>query len=125
MAESDNKDFYLGYPTHPRFTINTIITDDLIRVVVQKYEMIIFSNKGDLYGDPDFGCDLETLLHQTKISDSGVKNIINSQISTYIPEISNTNYTLDVRFVEDPENYQDVMIIDFTISEYEITAIIY
>ena len=48
MAEFDFRDAYIGYVGHPRFTINKIITDDLIRVIVQKYEMILFTNKGEL-----------------------------------------------------------------------------
>jgi phage baseplate assembly protein W len=124
MAEFDFRDFYIGYKSHPRFTINKIIVDDIIRVIVQKYEMILFTNKGELLGDPDFGCDLEKLLFETKISAYAVKQIINQQIGAYIPELINTNYTLDVTFEEDPENYQDVMIVKFTITDYEVVAII-
>lgn len=124
MAEFDFRDAYIGYQGHPRFTINKIITDDIIRVIVQKYEMIIFTNKGELLGDPDFGCDLEKLLFETKISAFAVKKIINQQIATYINELTSTNYTLDVTFEEDPENYQDIMIVKFTIADYEVLAII-
>jgi hypothetical protein len=124
MAEFDFRDFYIGYKSHPRFTINKIIVDDIIRVIVQKYEMILFTNKGELLGDPDFGCDLEKLLFETKISAYAVKQIINQQIGSYITELINTNYTLDVTFEEDPENYQDVMIVKFTITDYEVVAII-
>jgi phage baseplate assembly protein W len=124
MAEFDFKDFYIGYEGHPRFTINKIITDDIIRVIVQKYEMILFTNKGELFGDPNFGADLTKLLFETKISAQAVKAIIVSQINTYITELQNTSYTLGVTFQQDPENYQDVMLVDFTLSDYEIKAII-
>jgi phage baseplate assembly protein W len=124
MAEFDFRDFYIGYESHPRFTINKIIVDDLVRVIVQKYEMIIFTNKGELYGDPNFGCDLTKLLFETKISAEGVKGIITNQINEYIPELSLTNYTLDVEFREDPERYQDVMIIDLRFAGYEVNAVI-
>jgi len=124
MAEFDFKDFYIGYEGHPRFTINKIITDDIIRVIVQKYEMILFTNKGELFGDPNFGADLTKLLFETKISAQAVKSIIVSQINAYITELQNTSYTLGVTFQQDPENYQDVMLVDFTLSDYEIKAII-
>lgn len=123
MAEFDFRDMYIGYTGHPKFTINRVIVDDVIRVIVQKYEMILFTNKGELLGDPNFGCDLNKLLHQTKVSAFAVKNIISSQISQYIPEIE-SSYKLDVEFQEDPENFQDVMIVNFTISEYEVNAVI-
>ena len=124
MAEFDFRDAYIGYVGHPRFTINKIITDDLIRVIVQKYEMILFTNKGELLGDPDFGCNLEQLLFETKISAPAVKKLITQQISIYITELTTINYTLDVSFEEDPENYKDVMIVKFTVADYEVLTII-
>lgn len=124
MVEFDFKDFYIGYEGHPRFTINKIITDDIIRVIVQKYEMILFTNKGELFGDPDFGCDLTKLLFETKISSEAVKATIIGQINTYISELQGANYTLDVTFQQYPENYQDVMIVDFTLADYEVKAIV-
>jgi phage baseplate assembly protein W len=124
MAELDFKDHYIGYPGHPKFQLNKIIEDDALRVIVQKYEMIIFTNKGELLGDPDFGCDLILLLHQTKISAQGVKSTIQKQIRKYIPELDLTNYGLEVKIFEDPERYQEVMQIDFKISELEVSAFI-
>ena len=124
MAEFDFRDFYIGYEGHPRFTINKIITDDIIRVIVQKYEMILFTNKGELFGDPNFGCDLTKLLYETKISAEAVKSTIIVQINTYISELQGTNYTLEVTFQQDPENYQDVLQIDFQLADYEVYALI-
>ena len=124
MAEFDFKDHYIGYKGHPRFIINKIVEDDVIRVIIQKYEMLLFTNKGELLGDPDFGCDLPKLLFQTKVSADGVRKIVIQQIRKYIPELSTTNFQLEASFFQDPENYQDVMIVDFTLSDYEVKAIV-
>ena len=123
-GELDFRDFYIGYPGHPEYLIDTIITDDAIRVIVQKIEMILFTNKGEIYGDPNFGCNLETLLFQTNVSAFAVQNVITDQIQKYIPEIINIDYGLDVQFMQDPSNYQDVMIINFTIADYAVYAVI-
>lgn len=122
--ELNFKDLYIGYKSHPKFTINKIIEDDILQVIVQKYETLIFSNKGDLLGDIDFGCDLQKILFQTRLSANNVKKIIIDQIEKYIPEILNIEYSLDVKFINDGENYQDIMVIDFEISGYTINAII-
>jgi hypothetical protein len=124
MAELDFKDYYIGYVGHPRFVVNKIVEDDLIRVIIQKYEMILFTNKGDLLGDPDFGCDLPRLLFQTKVSAQGVKKIILQQIQKYITELANTNFDLQATFFQDPENYQDVLQIDFQLADYKVYALI-
>ena len=124
MAEFDFRDLYIGYEGHPRFQVNTIITDDIIRVIIQKYEMILFTNKGELFGDPNFGADLLKLLYETKVSASATRNIIASQISEYIPELNDIDYGLEVTFQQDPERFQDIMVVNFTIRDYEVKAII-
>ena len=124
MAEFDFKDHYIGYKGHPRFIINKIVEDDVIRVIIQKYEMLLFTNKGELLGDPDFGCDLPKLLFQTRVSAEGVRKIVIQQIRKYIPELSTTNFQLEASFFQDPENYQDVLQIDFQLADYEVYAII-
>ena len=88
----------------------------------RKVETILFTNKGDVFGDPNFGADLEKLLHETRVSADFVKKQIVEQIVAYIPEISDLTYTLDVFFQQDPENYQDIMFIDFKIRDVEINA---
>jgi hypothetical protein len=48
MANFNFTDFYLGYPGHPRFRSLDLIEDDVIRVIVQIWEMILFNNNGDV-----------------------------------------------------------------------------
>lgn len=113
-------DFYISYPCHPRFIDKELIEDEVVRVIVQKYEMIVFTNKGEVFGDPNFGADLPKLLFETKISAKSVEDDIRDQITDYIPELTNISYELSVSFYQDPENYQDVMEIFFKISEYDV-----
>lgn len=124
MASLNFIDFYIGYKGHPRFTDKKLIEDDVIRVIIQKYEMVLFTNKGELLGDLDFGCDLPRILFQTRVSGETTKKMILEQIFKYIPEISDKKFQLTVDFFEDPENYQDMMQINFTIADYEVYAIV-
>jgi hypothetical protein len=117
-------DFYIGYKGHPRFTDKKIIEDDLIRIIVQKYEMIVFTDKGEVLGDSEFGGDLPRTLYQTRVSAQTVEKNLIKQIYKYIPEISKINFELKVEFSADPENFQEVMEIKFQISDYEVYAII-
>jgi hypothetical protein len=59
----DFSDFYIIYLGHPRFNDTQIIEDDVIRVIIQKWELIIFTNRGELFCDPEFGGDLPKYLH--------------------------------------------------------------
>ena len=122
MAAVDFTDFYILYKDHPRYVPKELIEDEIINVIIQKYEMVLFTNKGEVLGDPNFGANLPELLFQTKVSDTYVKDVINEQIATYIPELLSTNYTLNVVFVQDPENYQDIMFVNLKVADYDIYA---
>jgi hypothetical protein len=116
-------DFYILYPGHPRYESANLIEDDLIRIVVQKYEMIIFTIKGDVLGDPDFGASLEELLNTTLLSGIAVEESIKSQIDTYIPELEGRKYKLRVEFIEDPTDFRELMVVYFELADYEVLSI--
>lgn len=125
MASYNFIDFYIGYPEHPRFKESELIEDDVIRVIVQKYEMLLFTNKGELLGHPNFGLNLTELLHQTKLSANIIESDIRTQISNYINEIDGIDYDLKVEFFQDPDRYQEYMVIGFKIKDYEVFASVF
>jgi phage baseplate assembly protein W len=120
----DFTDFYIEYPGHPRFNDAQIIEDDLVRVVVQKWEMVIFTNRGELFCEPDFGGDLTKFLHETRLSAETIESELRSQVRRYIPELESITYELQVNFYEDPERYQEYMEILFQIADYNVFAVI-
>lgn len=122
MANFSFVDFYIGYPGHPRFRDLELIEDDLVRVIIQKYEMIIFTNKGELLGDTNFGADLTALLHETKLSAASIEADIRAQISDYIPEIEGIEYQLTVEFFDHPSRHLEYMVINFTLAGYQVYA---
>ena len=122
MANFNFIDFYICYPGHPMFRLAEVIEDDVVRVIVQKYEMILFTNKGELFGEPDFGADLVKLLHETRLSAESIESDIKGQIADYISEIDEIGYELDVEFFDDPERHQEYMVINFTIADYNVYA---
>lgn len=122
MATFDFSDFYIKFPGHPKFNDTEIIQDEILKVVVQKIEMILFTTKGELIGDPDFGGDLPIYLHQTKVNSDFVEKNLREQFSTYIPELDIIGYTMNITFSQNPYEYSDMMFIDITIREYSVNA---
>jgi hypothetical protein len=47
--------------------------------------MIIFTNKGEILNEPNFGEIL--LLHETRLSATSIEGDLRAQIADYIPEI--------------------------------------
>jgi hypothetical protein len=118
MALKDVKDFVIRYPGHPKYQEGRIVEDDEVEVIVQKLEMILFTNKGEVLGDTNIGVNLEYYLWQTKITTGNLKNKIDEQIAIYIPELINLGYTLNVNLYEG--TLRDILFLNFTIKGYNI-----
>jgi phage baseplate assembly protein W len=85
---------------------------------------MIFTNRGELFCDPEFGGDLSRYLHETRLSAETIESELRSQVREYIVELESINYTLQVNFYEDPERYQEYMEINFQIADYEVYAVV-
>jgi len=118
MALKDVKDLVIRYLGHPRYEVDRIVEDDEVEVIVQKLEMILFTNKGEVLGDIDIGCNLEFYLWQTRITTGNLKSKVEEQIAVYIPELSMIGYTLDVVLYEG--TLRDILYLNFVIKGYNI-----
>lgn len=119
-AIGDYKDIYIRWQGHPKYDSNQIIQDDLIEVIVQKLEMMLFTNRYSVLGDEGFtfGGDLEYYLWKTSISNLNLKKKITEQITQFIPELDAIGYDLTLDIFEG--TYQDIMQLNFTIKGYNI-----
>ena len=118
----DFSDFYIKYQGVPKYNSSELVEDDIVRVIIQKYELILFTIKGEVLGDPEFGANLDELLYETSVSEEYVRNIIVDQINDYVTEMMGTSFDIKVVFVQDPENYQDIMFIYLKFADYDVYA---
>ena len=118
----DCKDLYILYDGHPRFNSSVTEEDDIMQMIIQKYEVILFTNQGEVFGEPNLWANLESLIFQTNVSAEYVQKVINDQIVQYIPEIVGINYEVNCLFTQDPFNYQDILYVNFKIGKYDVYA---
>ena len=118
----DFKDLYIKYEGHPRFHSERIIEDDIVEVIVQKLEMVLFTNKGSLYGEPNLGSNLEYFLWETKIPVSDIRSLVVDQINTYMPELNQMGYDFSIDLYEG--SYRDILYLNFIIKGYNFDMIL-
>jgi len=121
MALRDVKDLVIRYPGHPKYQSDRVIEDDEVEVIVQKLEMILFTNKGEVLGNIDIGANLEYYLWQTRVTTGNLKNKVEEQIASYIPELVAIGYTFDVQLFEG--TLRDILYLNFVIKGYNIDFI--
>ena len=117
MALNDVRDLVIRYNGHPKYEEGRIIEDDEIEVIVQKLEMLLFTNQNDVIGD-GVGIDLEYYLWQTRVSIPTIESKIREQTSSYIPELDQLGYSLSINIFEG--TYRDIMYVNFVIKGYNI-----
>lgn len=119
---NDYRDFYILSEGNSRFSPDEFVVEDATRVIIQKIEMCLYTNKGEVMSDINLGCDLEFLLWNTRVSTDYVRSIILEQFKNYIPELFTRNFSLNVSMLEG--NYTDQMIIAISVDEQKIEALI-
>jgi hypothetical protein len=117
----DNRSFYITYPEHPKYKENEIVSEDPLKVIINKIEMVLFTNKGDFMGDVDFGANLPFYLWQTQVSAEFIQQTIQQQFDAYIPELEQFNTSLTVEITEG--DFQDILFVNVEIDEVQVRAV--
>jgi len=104
---------------HPKYNADKIVETSVMEVIVQKLEMILYSNKGDVWGVPELGADLEFYLWKTNISNDNLREILIEQIDQFAPELNVIGYDLNLELYEGV--VRDILYINITIYGYNIT----
>lgn len=122
MPQADIRDFNIRGVGHPKYSSTRVLEDRTIEFVVQKLENVLFSNKGDVLGDPDFGANLEYYLWSTNVPVNKIESEVRSQIAVYIPELTFYQYSLSVEIYEG--TYRDILQINIKIKDTNVNFVI-
>lgn len=109
----DIKDFYIRGKDNPKYSEKQFLETNPIEVIIQKLEMLLLTNKGEVIGNPDFGANLEYKLWQTNLSSDLIEEDIIREINRYIPELNTLGYILNTYIFEG--NFRDILYLDFYI----------
>ena len=123
MSNNTTKDIsslYIRYNGHPRYTEGAIITDNYVDSIFNRMEMILFTNKGEVISDLDFGANVTDYLWNTFTSADFLKEQIYNQFDKYLLDINRNNYVLDVFIYEG--SFRDICVIKITVNDNELLA---
>jgi len=121
MPNADIKDFNIRYNGHPKYNESRFVEDRTLEFIIQKLEMVLFTNKGDLLDDYDFGANLEYYLWSTNVPVNKIEKEIQRQINKYIPELNTVDYKITTDIYEGTA--KDILQINITIKDIDINFI--
>jgi hypothetical protein len=100
------REIYFRESTDPKYQSKLIETNSKIEAVLNKIRMILFTQRGEVLGEPDLGMNLEDYLFQFGFDESDIKSKFNAQVNQFIPEMTEFNISMDVSFESDGvQNY--------------------
>jgi len=122
MPTADIRDFNIRGEEHPKYNSRRIIEDRPIEFIVQKLENILFTNKGDVLGDPNFGANLEYYLWSTQVPSTKIEREIGIQIDLYLPELNKYDYEYKVELYEG--TIRDILYVNFRIRDVDVDFVL-
>lgn len=112
-------ELYIKYPTDPNYDENQVQTNSEIEMLITQIQTILFTNKREVMGSPNFGCSLEELIYDFGLNEYDLQSRITNQINYYCPLATKYNIQTDISFMKG--EVRDIAFIDITIdSKYGI-----
>lgn len=90
---------------------------NVYEAVLTKLRMILMTEKGSVFGCPEFGAGVETYVFSTDCPAEDIKQAINDQIALFVPEINTFKITVDVNFQKGESS--DICYIDIKIDGHD------
>lgn len=89
--------------------------------LITQIETILFTDKGEVLGDIDFGCSLNDLLYELNANEFTIKSEIDKQIARYCPLA--TKYKVDAKVSFVRGEVRDEAFIDITIDNQYMVSV--
>lgn len=116
-------EFYIKEVNDPNYDDNMFEVDDNIGLLMTQLETLLFTPKGSILGNLEFGLNLEDYVYSFTYNDTMLKNVVESAITNNIP-LSN-QYPIDVNVEFLSREERNMVVIDITInSKYGISLTI-
>ena len=114
------KELYAIPSNENRYKPNVVEITSELDTIIQQVDLLLFTNKGDVLLMPEFGCNLEQYLFETNYNQMAIKELIMSQIRSYIYLDGSFNIDVNVEFYKWVFNI--AMVVDLTINDVKIAS---
>ena len=98
-------EFYIKAQGDPGFDPTEMENYSELSRLLTQIETVIFTRKGDVLGNPDFGANLEDYVYSLSYNDYLLKKVVAEQIFQFCPLAQKFNVTVDVDFTKEVDRH--------------------
>jgi hypothetical protein len=118
------KDIYSREIDSPKYDPVRLEVDDSLSDLIIKIENMLFTRKGEVLGDANFGANLDELVFTLVLNESSIQRRIESQIATYCLNVSGDyNVNTQVQFFSTSE--RDGALVDIYINQNRVIGMLF
>jgi phage baseplate assembly protein W len=114
-------ELYIKTGGDPNYNPREVQTKDEVKQLITQIETVLFTNKGEVLGDVDFGCSLNDMIYTLNANEFRLRSEIEKQIGKYCPLASKYNVEVVVSFVRG--EVRDEAYIDITIDNTFVVSV--
>ena len=109
------KEIYIRDDKDPYYDDTIIDYQNEVESVISEIRMILGTLNGQVFGDYDFGIDLEYMVFNTKYASNKIMEKLNDEIDKYVYHSDNISIYCDINFGDSGEGY-DYAVLDIYIN---------
>lgn len=98
-------EFYIKKKGDPRFDKSQMEIDGDISEIMIQLETLLFTSKGSVLGDPDFGLNLDDYVYSFRYNDNMLVGVVSDAIDKYVPLSKKYNVDVTVDFTDEVDRH--------------------
>ncbi len=114
-------ELYIKTLGDPNFDPKGVDVENELSQLLIQIETLLFTNKGDVLGDLEFGADLEKLIYDFQFNEFDLKRALEDQIDAYCPNAS--KYATEVSIGFTRGEVRDIAQINITVDSKYLVGV--
>ena len=106
-------EFYVKNIDEPNYNSKEMQLDAELELLLTQISTMLFTRKGEVLGEPNFGANLEDYVYELRYNDYQLKTVIDNQLNEYIPLASKYSVDVNIEVVDGISNH--VVFLDITV----------
>lgn len=113
------RDFYTREGGDAKYEDDRLEISDDLESAIQQVKMTLFTNKGEVLGELDFGLDIEKYLFEYNIDSDGIARDASAQINKYSGQLTKRSISVDSTVYPDQVSNRDIFVLLINLPEQE------
>ena len=115
------KEIYFRSPEDPKYSGDYMEISDKIEALLSKIRMVLYTNRGEVLGEPELGMNLESYLFEPGLNETVIRDQFYAQLAKYIPE--HVDYSIDCSVDTKSDGISNTSFLYITINNEKVLGV--